>query len=239
MEPVVSVITAHHNRLEYLMQCIDSVKRLNRGYPYEHIIVDNGSSDGTVEWINYIKGLSHNPNYGDWWQLGQTLRYIRVEKKFGSLWPAVGLGIEAARGRYVMSLDNDYLLCRDQQLSKMVDIYVRLATQDPKLSTLAMRRFPVRGQMKLRDSFQLTFPWGVVTVGKVSLVTAIFVDREQMPDIGKADPTAPHLQAYEVRELEQRLIDGGTHSLHPDPEFPLRKQYGFGDQAHKYFGYRK
>ena len=47
---MISIITRCLNRLEYTAQVIDAVRR-NTCVEYEHIIVDNASSDGTQEWF--------------------------------------------------------------------------------------------------------------------------------------------------------------------------------------------
>lgn len=47
-QPLVSIITPVLNSIKYLEQCLQSV--LNQSYPYiEHIFVDGGSIDGTVD----------------------------------------------------------------------------------------------------------------------------------------------------------------------------------------------
>jgi GT2 family glycosyltransferase len=46
----VAIYTLTWNRLEYTKHCLE-VLRAKAGYPYDHIIIDNGSSDGTVEWL--------------------------------------------------------------------------------------------------------------------------------------------------------------------------------------------
>ncbi|MEM4849151.1 MAG: glycosyltransferase, partial [Ignisphaera sp.] len=48
--PLVSVVILNYNGLEHLKTCLNSV--LNTDYPnFEVIVVDNGSTDGSVEFI--------------------------------------------------------------------------------------------------------------------------------------------------------------------------------------------
>jgi len=56
---MISVITRCRNRLEYTAQVLDAVKQ-NTKCEYEHIIIDNGSSDGTAEWFRW---MSVNTNW--------------------------------------------------------------------------------------------------------------------------------------------------------------------------------
>src|SRR5687767_3497055 len=59
MRPRISIITATLNRREFLPRCIEAVAR--QSYPNkEHVIVDGGSTDGTVEILeSYAKKYSH------------------------------------------------------------------------------------------------------------------------------------------------------------------------------------
>jgi hypothetical protein len=45
-----ALYTLTWNRLDYTKHCLETL-RAQAGYPYDHIILDNGSSDGTVEWL--------------------------------------------------------------------------------------------------------------------------------------------------------------------------------------------
>ena len=41
------------NTLEYLEPLLASIERYTNGLQYEAIVVDNGSTDGTVEWVQH------------------------------------------------------------------------------------------------------------------------------------------------------------------------------------------
>ena len=47
---LTSIVIVTHNQLDYTRQCLDSL-RLLTDEPYELIVVDNASTDGTVEYL--------------------------------------------------------------------------------------------------------------------------------------------------------------------------------------------
>ncbi|MFI5461446.1 MAG: glycosyltransferase [Isosphaerales bacterium] len=96
---LTSIVIVTHNQLDYTRQCLDSIRRLT-DEPYELIVVDNGSSDGTVEYLSalsYVRLIVNDANRG---------------------FPAaVNQGIAVSGGSQVLLLNNDVVvatgwLCR-------------------------------------------------------------------------------------------------------------------------------
>jgi len=88
----VSVITRVHNNREITKRCIESIQKNTRNIEYEHIVIDNGSTDGTAE---YLRGLD--------------FILISNEKNAGCA-AALNQGIEKASGEYVCNVDNDVVV---------------------------------------------------------------------------------------------------------------------------------
>ena len=52
---LTSLVIAVWNQLDYTKRCLGSIERWT-GRPYELVIVDNGSTDGTREFLRTVKG---------------------------------------------------------------------------------------------------------------------------------------------------------------------------------------
>lgn len=95
--PKISIITSTYNRAkDYLPKCIKSVKA-QRGVSYEHIIVDDCSTDNTEEYIDRLRAK-------------ERIVYIKTDKNFGSDPGPKNIGLKAAKGKYVLFLDDDVQL---------------------------------------------------------------------------------------------------------------------------------
>lgn len=46
----VAIYTLTRDRLEYTKHCFETLRK-KAGYPFDHFVVDNGSKDGTAEWL--------------------------------------------------------------------------------------------------------------------------------------------------------------------------------------------
>ncbi len=90
-KPEVSIIIPVHNNLDYTRKCLDGIRKTKGLFKIEIIIINNGSSDGTQEFLrslgNEIKVISNinNENYA----------YVNNQ------------GAEIASGKYLVFLNND------------------------------------------------------------------------------------------------------------------------------------
>jgi glycosyltransferase involved in cell wall biosynthesis len=92
--PDVSVVIPTRNRCPLLEQAVSSVLA-QAGVRLELIVVDDGSDDGTAEWLGTVED--------------DRLRTIRLEES-GERCHARNMGLEAAEGRFILFLDDDDLL---------------------------------------------------------------------------------------------------------------------------------
>ncbi len=89
---LTSIVIATHNQLSFTRECLDSIKRFT-DEPYEIIVVDNASTDGTVEYLN---------ERGD-------VRVIQNSENHG--FPAAAnQGIREASGMQILLLNNDTIV---------------------------------------------------------------------------------------------------------------------------------
>ena len=85
-----SIIIPTLNQLEYLRMCVDSIFR-HTFVPYEIIVVDNGSTDGTAEYLESMRG---------------RVRYRLLDRNYGFA-GAVNRGLMMAKGQTIVLLNND------------------------------------------------------------------------------------------------------------------------------------
>lgn len=107
--PVVSVIMLAYNHEKYIEQAIQSVLEQETSFPYELIIGEDCSTDGTRDIVmkyqkkypDIIHPLYHEKN------LGTTKNVYRV--------------IQEAKGRYIAACEGDDFWCDKKRLQKHVD----------------------------------------------------------------------------------------------------------------------
>lgn len=102
----VSIITATFNSEKTLQNSIDSVKNQNYGN-IEHIIIDGGSTDGTLDIIK--KNAEHIANY--------------VSEKDTGIYNAINKGITLATGDVIGILNSDDVYASEQIITKIVECF--------------------------------------------------------------------------------------------------------------------
>lgn len=110
-KPLVSIVTItfnliKNNRDKTIIECLDSVK--NQSYPnIEHLIIDGGSTDGTLELIKSY----------------DTENKLKIySEKDEGIYDAMNKGIEKASGKYIVFLNSDDFYCRDNAILEAVEL---------------------------------------------------------------------------------------------------------------------
>jgi len=96
LDKKVSIVIACWNQLDYTRRCLESIVS-NTHVRYELILVDNGSTDGTGEYLE--KFATGRPN----------VRVIHNRRNLG-FGPGNNVGFRAAVGDYVCCLNNDTIV---------------------------------------------------------------------------------------------------------------------------------
>ncbi len=107
--PCVSVITPVYNGVDYIAACIASVAAsVTSGcIAVEHIIIDDGSTDGTIAAINRVVVAPPPPSRS------YECRLVRLSDNSGKPAYVRNRGIEAAKGKYIFCLDHDDILLQN------------------------------------------------------------------------------------------------------------------------------
>jgi glycosyltransferase involved in cell wall biosynthesis/predicted O-methyltransferase YrrM len=100
--PLLTIISVNFNTKEWIKLLIEKVKEYTR-IPYELIVVDNGSSDGSVEYLQSQKDVS----------------LIQTGKNLGH-GPALDYGFSFIRTKYAIVLDSDAHPIHADWINKLV-----------------------------------------------------------------------------------------------------------------------
>ena len=198
MDKKVSLITRAYNRLEYTIKCIDSIKKTTNYDNYEHIIVNNNSSDGTKEWINWItessieffkhvRGLHYDQNLGDWGGLLDASKYVAQDSE------------------YFVQLDNDVEVLDPDWLHKMIYL---LENTDHKI--VQLKRGGVKTVINPSKLDKIYWNAEELIFGKIDRPVACFMLKTK--DFKDLYPQLHNTGFYDGKTKLSRLL-GGTVKL--------------------------
>lgn len=103
----VSIITVTHNSAKYLQECIDSV--VNQTYTnIEHIVIDGGSTDGTIDIIKL-----YNNHIAQW-----------ISEPDKGMYDAINKGMNLATGDLIGILNSDDVLASREVVNRIVKCFL-------------------------------------------------------------------------------------------------------------------
>lgn len=105
MTKKISVVLGTYNRKNFLQLAIETIRSelVNCGVESEIIVVDGGSTDGTIEWLTKQKDIISiiQHNRGEW-------RGKKIERRSWGYF--MNLGFRCASGKYVCMISDDCLV---------------------------------------------------------------------------------------------------------------------------------
>jgi len=175
---VTVVIPAHNRRLE-LERAVESV-RAGRVQPSELIVVDDGSTDGTAEWLEAqtdIRALVHPRNRG--------------------VAAARNSGINAAESAWIALLDSD-----DWWLPDHLERLAQHAADNPACRIVQTRERWFRGGKRVNPRVHHVPPTGDIFEPSLSLClvssSAVLFERSLFDEVGGYDARMPACEDYDL-----------------------------------------
>lgn len=128
MKPLVSVIIPTYNRLELLKQTVDSVR--NQTFrDFEIIVVNDGSTDGTVQWLQQQSDL------------------VSLEQPNSGIAASRNKGVSIASGQWMAFLDHDDLWAEDK-----LQIQTDFIMLNPEIAMVAAKHSRIGSNLSATES---------------------------------------------------------------------------------------
>jgi glycosyltransferase involved in cell wall biosynthesis len=167
-EPMVSIITPSFNQVEFIERTIESIRI--QDYPrIEHIVIDGGSTDGTLEVLK---------RYED------RLRWIS-EKDSGQS-EAINKGFRLAQGDILAWLNSDDIL-----LPGAISKVVQFLSDHPNAMMVYGEGYMIDGKDNVKSRFPFTEPkfdlWKLIHVGDYILQQSTFFRKSVFDTIPMLD----------------------------------------------------
>ncbi|HLO13721.1 MAG TPA: glycosyltransferase [Anaerolineales bacterium] len=103
MKPIVSVVLGSYNRRTFLKATLESIRANGMDFGYEIIVVDGGSTDGSLKLLaaqkDVITIIQHNRG---------EFRGNKIQPRSWGYF--MNLGFKAAQGKYILMISDDCLL---------------------------------------------------------------------------------------------------------------------------------
>jgi len=173
----VSIITCTWNSEPWLRECIDSIRAQDH-LDIEHVFVDGGSTDGTLERIQALDGDV------------KLLTGVR-----GGISRAMNAGVQAASGELIAHLHSDDIYVD----SGVVSTVVRAFERRPDALWLYGRcKSIIDGEVRDNDFESKRFDWDGLIRGNLIPHPATFIRRSAFLAAGGFDETVKYVMDYDL-----------------------------------------
>ncbi|MEM1451049.1 MAG: glycosyltransferase [Planctomycetota bacterium] len=193
-EPELTVLICTYDRLETLKRCLASFEEQSAAGRYEIVVVNDGSSDGTREWLD---GREH----------AAPIRVVHQEN--GGLSAARNAGLDVARGTYVL-LVNDDTIADPDLVTEHLAAHAEHGPDRAVLGTFEQPRAALDNALMrtLEESF-LVFCYAGLDPSRLHDWTRFWtcnvsVSRQAIEDVGRFDVAFRHY-GCEDTDLAYRL----------------------------------
>lgn len=214
--PLVTILICTFNRVDLLPQALASVDTLS--WPYELLVVDDGSSDGTPDLLRQHS----NPK----------LRTIRLPNNKGKV-AALNRGLEEARGEYILVFDDDDVL-----LPGCLHLLASALGRHPSLDLVwgdcvvsshpELRPLLYRGGSRLSPAMTRL----AVLIQIVMTTGSVLIRKSALDSVG---PFQPGLHQGEDLDMFLRLLQQGEGRGIPLPTSLVRSHGGLRGPAEHAF----
>ncbi len=225
----LSIIIVNYNSSEHLRTCLLSIKENPCEAPYEVIVSDNASRDGSLEMVK-----------GEF----PEVKLIENEENLGFS-KAINRGIRLSTGEYLFILNTDTVLLEDtlNSLIKCMDEHPDVGAIGPKLVNPngsvqpCARPFPTRTHLMLgRRSLLMYIPWFRKKSAQLRIISqepvetdvvaggALLLRRKAVDEIGGGFDERFFLYMEDV-DLCRRLKEAGWKIIY-NPEIRIIHHWG-------------
>ena len=212
MRPLVSVIITTYNRREFVREAIESVQRQDFS-DYEIIVVDDGSTDGTEEFLKEFNSIHY------FYQKNQGVSRARNQ------------GLKLARGDYICFLDSD-----DLWLPRKLSIQTKVMRKNREINVTYTDEIWIRRGKRVNPKkkhqkysgwiFKHCLPLCIISPSSVMLRREIF------EEVGYFDENLPVCEDYDLW-----LRIAARHPIFFIDEKLIVKRGGHNDQlSHRFWG---